>query len=1450
MLTNLSSSVFSSSDSITMVPVVSGEWNHNLFNPPYITTAGDGTKITGTLLSGTVDSVTSGAKPNFTTKSFLMQSDDHDIKYTITANNKSAYKIVTYVKTDSPIPVMISSFAKGTATQYGSNQEEVSSLGWTKIITYVGSSSSSDTISSLTYTLSANSLYYDTTRPRIYFTVPEMYETTYFDYQNYPLWPTESPFTYFRPGESYVETGNSKFSTPSNYRKITSPTINGYTSSVYSPISSITQTPKFFLASSPVPLIKNALPTDISAYKYFTSDKTSKSISAIYEKSILTNKIVIKANTLMTIPSIGISIDGTRISVDGSQTITFSTNSDGFCTGVLTIYWTGSAWTKTKWTDMPQFTTAGSINKTASLSKISVIQLSKTNKTQFNSYTNQNVVDDLERAQIIEVSPRLEVDLSDFVQTVSVDKSLDSQNSALPISSMNTNSASLVLSGVPMLSNNQIVNIFSSQSSQSSTVLANILRKNIKLYMGFNVLGYANQSSSTISTASTYIPAGIFYSDSWEEDDINTVSVQAFDVTRYLQSTPVPDYVANLKSIFEIITNILDMAGFTDYDYDSLYKVCNNKATPLDISYFYCNSKDSTIVETLNQIFVAYQIGAYIDEYGIMKFLSLHDILSSTSSSISISDSAIMQGGFSVLNKAKPGKISLRYQSPKVKQSPSLQNVENTTIKNSPSFIYTTSNDVVWQQQSIDSVGFNYLNDKRPSKYGMEENENFFYVNVNDLQNIFHTFNRDANGYAFIDNEIVSFLYKEYKIEKEDGTNVEVSIKNDLELQSEINKFTKNYSVGLINSYSTITGASGNGTLVTYTSSNNFKVGQKVSITAIKPRVYNITGVIVNRSSTSFSINSNVTGSYLSGGEAVIYSDYDVKITPTGKITNVERGLFGTVPKEHKIITNLASKGLSEKIMNPDYSIASSSNNYSIVDDYDTDPALPSIHKIKVLPTGTGSVLIFPTNEIDIGYKTYSVKFDFGTAQTSCAGLFFNMESATSSDNAHIVSLMRFNQKDKVTEQPSVPAKYRYILSVGNTGDQMDDTFWAEVTEECSSIVRNFPKIIKKTPTGLFSSTYSYVTDNPINMKVTHHLSDGSDGENATAANPKNIISVFLNNIEITGWQKFTTDVYDEETNPSGSAWTPTDVNQLTGIRQKPSVANNITPGTKFGFHSGVYNLLNLTGIHPELITYTDNPIKSPSSLREIHATKKELTERSVSYFYQDREFLNGLIQGQPLYTNSPTYMMQTTPEVAGINYYDVQYTTPAAVSVDVLPIEYMWYYFPGNSLEDQKNYQKKLVDEYSLSYSTPLNTGFRAKMAIANNSSNMVFLHKEADDLNQFTINLNLWTHEIVAPSDPEILEIVIDPSNGSEVAQLDSDWIQSKQAAQKVLKLVQMGIDGFSKTVSINIFGNPLIQIGDVVTLSYSLNGISQQKYFVNAISHSFSNGLQTRLNLNRID
>ena len=1444
MLSNVSSSVFTGSDSITLTPVVSAEWNHNLFNAPYITTAGSGAKLTVTAISPLPTDVTSGAKPNFTTKSFTMSSGTGKRSYTISGGSSSAYKIITYIKTNSAIPVMVNASGKGTDLEYGSEQVEADSLGWTKVITYVGSQSADDTFTGFVYTITANSISGTANNPTVYFTVPEVYATTYFDYQNHSLFPTEMPFTYFRPGESYVGSGDTKSSFPSNYRRIASKILDsetesgGFYGNKYMPISPIIQNPKFLLSSKPVPVIKNALPTDISSYRYFVSDPDSRAITAIYEKEITTNKIVLKFNTLMTIPTVSVSITTVSGGTESTSSQSIVVNSNG----VVVLYWTGSVWSTNKWAAMPKFNDAGVLSLSRNVKKISVTQTSKSINTGITSLngssdTATSIGSDLQRMNLIEVSPRLEIDLTDFVQSVSINKSLDESNSLLPISSLNTNDAEITLSGIPAMNGSTIVPIFSSQSDQASTILANMLRKNIKFYVNFNLETYSTPGSTT--TSNTYIPGGVFYSDSWAENDIQSITVQCFDVSRYLQSIPVADYVVNLKRPFEIITNILDLSGFTDYDYDSLYRIFDSSASPVSLYYYYCNSKDSTIMECLNELFIAYQIGAYIDEYGVMKFLSLQDILSSSGSNISLLDANIMQNGFNISNNAKPGKISLRYQTPKIKQSPSLQNVTDDAIKNSPSFIYTTSNDVVWSQQTVDSVGFNYLDED------MLENSNTFKLNNNDLLDIFHTFNMSNDGFAFIDNEIVSFAYKEYDISRFDGSNKRsVSIKNNIDLTSEIDRFIKEQGVGLRLSTANITNVSGNGTKITYTSANTFKNGDKVMIAGVVPSVYNIQGFVSERTSTSFKVAGKQTGTYVSGGEAYISADYDVLITPTGKITNVERGLFGTLPMEHKKITNnLASKGLSAKLLSSDLQALSAPPNISIVTTKTDYPKMPEVRSIAVSAFTDTSTLVYPTSNVDIGYKTYSVKFNFTEEDGAAAGLFFNMTSDTDTEGAYFIELARYSRINPKTSSLYSPQKYDYALIIYNHLGVTQS--WADVTGECVSIINNFSKVLKETVVG-DTTTFSYDIDQCFNLKVAHYLTNGKDGEDATEAEPKTALLVFINNVEVTGWQIPGTQ-YNATTAPSATGWAASKVNQLTGMRQKPTIPNDIVVGTKFGFFASRFPQ-EITNLYPP----KSNPSiisNTPATLREIHATVKPLKERSVSYFYQDREFLNGLVQKQPLYTKSPTYLMQTTPEVSGINYYDIEYQTPAAVSVDILPIEYMMRYFPGNKPIHKKQFQKKLVDEYSLAYSTPLNTGFRARMAIANGVPHMVHLKKDSDDVNNLTVTLNLWTHEIVAPSDPEIIESVIDYSNLSETVQLDSEWIQSKQAAYKMLKVVQRGIEGFSKNVSLSIFGNPLIQVGDVVNLSYSLNGISEQRYLVHSVSHSFSQGLSTSLNLKRI-
>ena len=1415
-VSGLSSDVFSSSKSVTMRPMLAAEWNQNLFNPPHVTVAGDGTKQSISLSSGTIANATgSNIKTNFTTKQFSMSSGSGSVKYAVTASAGSAFKIITYIKTNTRLPLIINTYAKGTSSQFGSSSSEASLFGWTRIETYIGTSSSTETMTSFEYTISAGVFGSADPSGTVYFTEPEVYKTTYFDYQNNSLFPADSAFTYFRPGESYVRVGNSSYTFPSNFRKMNS-LPSAYSSLSYNmPVSSIFQNPTHIDATYPFPNMKTVAPSDLNEYKYFVSDSSSKSITAIYEEDILCNKLVLKFNSLAVQPTLTISIDGSNIATG----VYPDTN------GILVLYWTGSAWTQTPWANAstPKFTNSGSINTVTEFSKITVTQTGiHATRSPFNSYSG-DAQTDIQRMHIVEISPRLEVDLSDYVMSVSVSKSLDSKNNYVPISSIESDDARFTLSGIPVLDSYSPVALFSSQRNSGATILSGMLRKNIKFYLNYRVERYTHPTTNAPVSSTAIVPGGIFYSDSWSESDVNTVDIQAFDITRFLQSLPAPDYVSSLKSVFDVITNLLELAGFTDYDYDSLYSVLNDEILPTDISYFFSSAQDMTLIDALSEIFLAYQIGAYIDEYGIMKFLSLAKILEPASSVLSIGNGAIINDGYSVQNKSKIGKISVRYQSPKIRQSLAVQNVQDQSILESASFVYTTANTVVWAQESVDSVGYNFLSGT------MSEIDNFFEFEIADLLDPFHTFSLNSSGYAAIEDEIVSLGYKEYEISQNDPLASETFlVKNDLELSSAINRFIKKYQTKFVSTpAATITGASDNGTDIVFTSNNSFSVGQNVMISGVKPSTYNINGTIKARTSSSFTIefSSGNPQTYVEGGIATAKSGYDITVTPTGKIANVQRGLFGSRVSSHETVVtgDISDKSLIERSLDSSYSISTSSH-YSIGDSRISGSIPPNT-----------KVLLFPETERDIvkissgndTYGTYSGKLMFGGNTddiTSAVGIFFNFDSDISdASNTHFVELIRFVENDRK----------RYLLAIYYyDGVNENILAWADITGYVNVIIENFEKVFNEV-----NNEYQTDIDEVYQIKVVRW----NEETNENGENPGQSLAVFLNNVEIHNWQ---VPAYSDGAIEIGDDWEEMPRNSLTKLPQKINLEVPLDTGSIFGAYTTT-KPVSISGI-----SYATSSISQFSGhIREIYATQKPLKDRSVNYYFQDSEFLNSMIQKRNTYTSSKSYIMQVKPHIVGINYYDVQYTTPAATIVDILPTQYLWYYFPGADAADQQYYQKKLVDEYSLSYSSIMNTGFRARFAIANNARHMVFLKHDADQLNQFTNVMTLWTHEIIAPSTAEIVERVVDRANASEVAQIDSMWIQSKESAEKLTYLVSMGIDGFSSDINIEIFGNPLIQIGDIVNLSYPLAGVINKKCLVHSVSHSFDNGLITSLKLNAV-
>ena len=1461
-VSGVSKDIFLKSNSVKMLPMVSAEWNQNIFNSPYLTVAGDGISVSITKTSGTIVSVTDSNKnPYFDTFSFAMSGSNDQVLYTASPLSSSkAFKIVTYVTTSSSTSIMINSYAKGSGDrQFGSNNIEANSYNWTKLETYIGAS---DDITSFTYQLIFNKFSTQSENPIIYYTKPEIYATTLFDYKYGSVYSTDTVFTAFRPGESYVTTGNASFNLPSNYRRVSNTNLlKGISDPFYMPVSPVTCNPSFFHASPPLPIYKSGLLTDISAYRYFISDVgDTTSITAFYSKPVAMNKVVLKFNTYLSVPGVTVKITKSDDTTIVSDTFYPADN------GTLILYLTENSLDINKWNTMPSFNSSGDITNYVYIKSITVTGVEANLRSSLFDTTNAQVYNDMQLLQVIEVSPRLEVDLTAYVIDVSINKSLDNKDTYLPISSLVTDDATINLSSIPLGDMTNPIPIFSNVSNIASSILKDTMRKNVKFYINYNVIDYID-SSYIDQPVNKIIPGGVWYSDTWQQNDIDTIAVQCYDITRYLQSTPVTDYVANFKDAFDVISNILDLTGFTDYDIDSLYNVCYDLNSPLNMDYYFCNSKDLTLVDALNQIFLPYQIGAYIDNYGVMKFLSLSNILNlqQSSTNFDLDQNIVLQNGYTINSKSKPGKISLRYQTPRLKQSLSLQNVTDADIRVGPSYVYTTSNDVVWSQQSVDSVGLNYL------ASNMSVSDNSFNINQSDLLDVFHTFNLNNDGYAVIEDEIVSFVYKEYNILKTSDPSVfvTVSVKNDLELASEINKFIKDKQIGLTQNVGVITNVThSTGTintklvnLATYTVSaiptsdvshplTSFKAGDLVSIIGMNPESLNINAQVVSATTNSFTVISNVTDSVISpsNGRVTKGLDYDVTVTPTGRITNINRGMFGTNVAAHSLVNSATGNIINEKnlavsLISSGGAISSQSGNFSIVttqtskiDSTKTDP----YYYITGNPDLTDKVIFYPNTYTDPGFKTYSAKINFNSTANVCSGgLFFNM-NMSSTDGTHFVELVRSNTG--TTQDPIYV--YAIIIYKMISGAPSVITY-ANVTGIVSTIINNFEKLYFKNPSPKQSDgsdAYLLYVDphEAFNLRFTmlpyNHSEDGEGNPNTTG----NVFSVFLNNFEVSGWQLY-----------SNGAWAGTDKNSITGLRKKVVLSSTFNTGTKFGAFLSA-NPPAITGTNSS-ITYPTNNFTAKSVIgyiREIYGSQKILKERSVNYYFQDREFLNALVQGQRTFADYKEYIMQTQPEVVGINTYDVQYTNGAAVSVDILPVEYSWLYYPGNTLLEQAYVQHQIVDEYSAAYSTPINTGFRGKFAVANNSSHMVYLKKDSDEFNAFVVNLNLWTHEIIVPSDPENIEFVTDPGNIGEVVQLDSSFIQSRDAAHKLLKLVGAGLDNFSKDVTLNIFGNPLIEVGDVVGLTYPLMGINQQKYIVHSVSHTYNNGLTTKLVLNMLN
>ena len=221
---------FASGNSHYVLPQTSLEWNYNLFYAPYVSVNG---LATPTLISGTWSNspttVSNGritnvflANASQTTRScysFNTTNGSGDSSITIPlSSTTNTYKITFWAKVNTDAEVNLSALAYIDYHRAHSSSQKINSVSWTKFEIYLspqplGTAYSNPTLS-LHHGATDGATSYGVLIDQL-----EMHQTSDFEYRYGNLWTTSSPFKAFRPGESFVPSGNSLCQLPTNLEK-------------------------------------------------------------------------------------------------------------------------------------------------------------------------------------------------------------------------------------------------------------------------------------------------------------------------------------------------------------------------------------------------------------------------------------------------------------------------------------------------------------------------------------------------------------------------------------------------------------------------------------------------------------------------------------------------------------------------------------------------------------------------------------------------------------------------------------------------------------------------------------------------------------------------------------------------------------------------------------------------------------------------------------------------------------------------------------------------------------------------------------------------------------------------------------------------------------------------------------------------------------------------------
>jgi hypothetical protein len=554
-------------------------------------------------------------------------------------------------------------------------------------------------------------------------------------------------------------------------------------------------------------VMRSVSPFPGNPYSYYVSGSQpeSRKIWSLYQNSFRANKIVIKANAIAIKPNASVIkvLTASGWSANLATGATFDNN------GILTLYFDGQGWTTTAWeyNAYPKIGEYGSIaaggitvNKLgvdySGYQEIHGIYYEAATLTVVNSDFS-GLTGSAPRLELIEVSPRLEVDVSPFIISTSIDKEISNDGVALPIGGISSNTMRATLSNIPIqvstpdgLSGDMNDAIPISNISSTSP-LKNLIRRGVKTRLLFDVDTLTRGIGA--AAGKTTVPAFAGYLDSWSDDDFQ-INLTAFDGVKLLQAMQAAPLYLQRPKVSHAIQALFDSVGFGEFYARSLNRLRMLSAKPEDevgvtpdetIPYFW-TEKDATVSEVLADLCKVFQIGVYADEYGGCVFTSIYEynkkfsvlvgssVVDESSGTLKYSGSPQLYiqdytddnsvsnlESATLLERERPEKINIQYISPTPSLGKNARKKDQALGLTKKPF----GRDKLWTLDE-GTVVLPYVQIADPGITGAAQN----YIPYHMDQQLSMMRAMDFEGMLLIDDEIVSYQGLEYIFTYKDRT--------------------------------------------------------------------------------------------------------------------------------------------------------------------------------------------------------------------------------------------------------------------------------------------------------------------------------------------------------------------------------------------------------------------------------------------------------------------------------------------------------------------------------------------------------------------------------------------------------------------------------------------------------------------------------------------------------